>query len=55
MYREEALDCLIQCLKNTDFPRCQLLAAKTILSLLVGEAARPVLVLLRALLSKGWS
>ncbi|KAG0535792.1 hypothetical protein BDA96_03G008700 [Sorghum bicolor] len=33
MYREEAVDCLIQCLKNTDFPRCQLLAAETIMCL----------------------
>lgn len=33
MYREEALDCLIQCLKNADFPRCQLLAAETIMCL----------------------
>ncbi|CAO2175201.1 unnamed protein product [Urochloa humidicola] len=33
MYREEAVDCLIQCLKNTDFPRSQLLAAETIMCL----------------------
>lgn len=33
MYREEAVDCLIQCLKNTDFPRCQLLATETIMCL----------------------
>ncbi|CAD6233636.1 unnamed protein product [Miscanthus lutarioriparius] len=33
MYREEAVDCLIQCLKNADFPRCQLLAAETIMCL----------------------
>ncbi|XP_062189107.1 putative E3 ubiquitin-protein ligase LIN [Phragmites australis] len=33
MYREEAMDILIQCLKNTDFPRSQLLAAETIMSL----------------------
>ncbi|TVU22994.1 hypothetical protein EJB05_32719, partial [Eragrostis curvula] len=33
MYREEAMDSLIQCLKNTDFPRSQLLAAETIMCL----------------------
>ena len=33
MYREEAVDCLIQCLKNSDFPRSQLLAAETIMCL----------------------
>ncbi|OEL31842.1 putative E3 ubiquitin-protein ligase LIN-1 [Dichanthelium oligosanthes] len=33
MYREEAVDCLIQCLKNTDFPRSQVLAAETIMCL----------------------
>ncbi|XP_025819459.1 putative E3 ubiquitin-protein ligase LIN [Panicum hallii] len=33
MYREEAVDCLIQCLKNADFPRSQLLAAETIMCL----------------------
>ncbi|CAL4959147.1 unnamed protein product [Urochloa decumbens] len=33
MYREEAVDCLIQCLKNTDYPRSQLLAAETIMCL----------------------
>ncbi|WVZ72933.1 hypothetical protein U9M48_021315 [Paspalum notatum var. saurae] len=33
MYREEAVDCLIQCLKNTDFPRSQILAAETIMCL----------------------
>ncbi|CAO2209349.1 unnamed protein product [Urochloa humidicola] len=33
MYREEAVDSLIQCLKNTDFPRSQLLAAETIMCL----------------------
>ncbi|GJN38208.1 hypothetical protein PR202_gb27230 [Eleusine coracana subsp. coracana] len=33
MYREEAMDSLIQCLKNADFPRSQLLAAETIMCL----------------------
>uniref|UniRef100_A0A0D9UYS1 RING-type E3 ubiquitin transferase n=1 Tax=Leersia perrieri TaxID=77586 RepID=A0A0D9UYS1_9ORYZ len=33
MYREEALDSLIQCLKNSDYPRSQLLAAETIMNL----------------------
>lgn len=33
MYREEAMDSLIECLKNTDFPRSQLLAAETIMNL----------------------
>uniref|UniRef100_A0A0E0JFY7 RING-type E3 ubiquitin transferase n=1 Tax=Oryza punctata TaxID=4537 RepID=A0A0E0JFY7_ORYPU len=33
MYREEAVDSLIQCLKNSDFPRSQLLAAETIMNL----------------------
>lgn len=33
MYREEAMDSLVQCLKNSDFPRSQLLAAETIMNL----------------------
>lgn len=33
MYREEAIDSLVQCLRNTDFPRSQLLAAETIMCL----------------------
>uniref|UniRef100_A0A0E0BZG5 RING-type E3 ubiquitin transferase n=2 Tax=Oryza meridionalis TaxID=40149 RepID=A0A0E0BZG5_9ORYZ len=33
MYREEAVDSLIQCLKNSDYPRSQLLAAETIMNL----------------------
>lgn len=33
VYREEAIDALISCLKNSDFPSAQLLAAETILSL----------------------
>ncbi|VAH59282.1 unnamed protein product [Triticum turgidum subsp. durum] len=32
MYREEAMDSLVQCLKNSDFPRSQLLAAETIMN-----------------------
>ncbi|PNT70211.1 hypothetical protein BRADI_2g07750v3 [Brachypodium distachyon] len=33
MYREEAVDSLVQCLRNSDFPRSQLLAAETIMNL----------------------
>ncbi|XP_008783309.2 putative E3 ubiquitin-protein ligase LIN [Phoenix dactylifera] len=33
VYREEAIDALISCLRNPDFPSAQLLAAETILSL----------------------
>uniref|UniRef100_A0ACD5VR81 Uncharacterized protein n=1 Tax=Avena sativa TaxID=4498 RepID=A0ACD5VR81_AVESA len=33
MYREEAMDSLVDCLKNSDFPRSQLLAAETIMNL----------------------
>ncbi|KAM0894206.1 hypothetical protein ACQ4PT_024615 [Festuca glaucescens] len=33
MYREEAMDSLVECLKNSDFPRSQLLAAETIMNL----------------------
>ncbi|KAI3417029.1 RING-type E3 ubiquitin transferase [Psidium guajava] len=33
IYREEAIDTLISCLKNTDFPAAQLAAAETIMSL----------------------
>ena len=33
MYREEAMDSLVQCLKNSDYPRSQLLAAETIMNL----------------------
>lgn len=31
IYREEAIDALISCLRNTDFPKSQLLAAETIM------------------------
>ncbi|KAI6681868.1 hypothetical protein NL676_035749 [Syzygium grande] len=33
IYREEAIDTLISCLKNTDFPAAQMAAAETIVSL----------------------
>lgn len=33
IYREEAIDTLISCLRNSDFPAAQLAAAETILSL----------------------
>lgn len=33
IYREEAIDTLIACLRNTDFPEVQLAAAETIMSL----------------------
>lgn len=33
IYREEAIDTLISCLRNTDFPAAQLAAADTIMSL----------------------
>ncbi|MCL7050533.1 hypothetical protein MKW94_012700 [Papaver nudicaule] len=33
MYREEAIDVLISCLRNVDFPRSQIAAANTIVSL----------------------
>lgn len=33
IYREEAIDALISCLRNTNFPAAQLVAAETILSL----------------------
>lgn len=33
IYREEALDTLISCLRNSDYPAAQLAAAKTIVSL----------------------
>lgn len=33
IYREEAIDALISCLKNTDFPAAQIAAAETIVSL----------------------
>ncbi|KAM7509539.1 hypothetical protein LguiA_019992 [Lonicera macranthoides] len=33
IYREEAIDTLISCLRNTDFPAAQIAAAETILSL----------------------
>lgn len=33
IYREEATDTLISCLRNSDFPAAQIAAAKTIVSL----------------------
>ena len=33
IYREEAIDTLISCLRNSDFPAAQIAAAETILSL----------------------
>ena len=33
IYREEAIDTLIACLRNTDFPGAQVAAAETIMSL----------------------
>lgn len=33
IYREEAIDSLISCLKNSDYPAAQIAAAETILSL----------------------
>ncbi|KAG6483361.1 hypothetical protein ZIOFF_060006 [Zingiber officinale] len=51
IYREEAIDTLITCLKNVDFPSIQLRTAETILSLLgrFSSSGRP---LARALLLK---
>lgn len=33
IYREEAIDTLISCLRNTEFPAAQVVAAETIVSL----------------------
>lgn len=33
IYREEAIDSLISCIRNTDFPAAQISAAQTIMSL----------------------
>lgn len=33
IYREEAMDTLISCLRNSDFPAAQIAAAETIVSL----------------------
>lgn len=33
MYREEAIDSLILCLRNSDFPAAQIAAAETIMSM----------------------
>jgi hypothetical protein len=51
IYREEAMDSLIQCLKNTDFPRSQLLAAEAIMRL-PGKSSSPGRPLTRSSLLK---
>lgn len=59
IYREEAVDTLISCLKNVDFPSIQLRTAETILALLgrFSSSGRPLartLLLKHAGIRKGY-